>query len=118
MQLGNPEQIFPVFAGVWVVLGLFSAGFLFLSKNAQLKRKLWPPFLILTGVLFVGFIWAMGAIPWQGMLVAVPLVALITYLNLRAVQFCDSCGSTVMSQNPFPLPAFCSKCGSKLSRDA
>jgi hypothetical protein len=118
VQVGNAEQVFPVFAGVWLALGLVSAGFLFLSKNVRLKRRLWPPFLVLTGVLFVGFTWAMGAVPGQGMLVVVPLVALIIYLNLRAVQFCDSCGVTVLSQNPFSRPAFCSKCGARLSRDA
>lgn len=51
MQFGNAEQIFPVFFGAWIVLGLFSIGFFFLNKNAQLKRKVWPPFVIATGIL-------------------------------------------------------------------
>ena len=84
MPQGNPDQIFPVFFGVWVVLGLFSAGFFFLNKNAPLKRKVWPPFVVVAGVLFIGFAMAMG-FPSQMLFVMVPVVALITYLNLRAV---------------------------------
>jgi len=115
VPLGNADQVFPIFFGVWVVLGLFSAGFFFLSKNASLKRKVWAPFSIFTGLLFVGFIWAMG-FPAQVLYVAVPAVALITFLNLRAVRFCGSCGATLMSQNPLSRPAFCSKCGAKLEQ--
>ena len=54
MPLGNRDQVIPVFFAIWVALGLFSAGFFFLNKNAQLKRKVWPPFVVTTGVLFVG----------------------------------------------------------------
>lgn len=113
MPQGNPEQIFPIFFGVWVVLGLFSAGFFFLNKNSALKRKVWPPFVIVTGLLFIGFTLAMG-IPSDALYIMLPAVVLITVLNLKAVQFCDSCGATIMSQNPLAKPEFCSKCGSKL----
>lgn len=110
VQLGNSEQVFPVFFGVWVLLGLFSASFFFLSKNAHLKRKVWPPFIVITGILFAGFVWAMG------FLIVIPAVALITFLNLRAVQFCNSCGATIMTQNPLSKPMFCSKCGAGLKQ--
>jgi len=112
---GSPGQVFPVFIGVWVVLGLFSAGFFFLGKNAKLKRKVWPPFVVATAVLFVGFTWATD-LPADALFIVVPVVALITILNLRAVQFCNSCGATVMSQNFFSKPAFCSKCGAGLKQ--
>ena len=115
MPHGDVDQIFPVFFGVWVVLGLFSAGFFFLNRNASLKRKLWLPLIIATGVLFLGFMWAMG-FPQEAFFLAVPAVALITLLNLRTVRFCNSCGATLMSQNPFAKPAFCSKCGAKLEQ--
>jgi len=109
----NPAQVFPVFIGVWVVLGVFSAAFFFLSKNAPLKPRVWPPFIVIVGLLFAGFTVAMGA-PSQALLIMAPAVVLITYLNLRAVQFCNLCAATIMSQNPFAKPAFCSKCGAKL----
>jgi hypothetical protein len=115
VHAGSPNEIFPIFFGVWVVLGLFSAGFFFLNKNAALKRKVWPPFVIATGVLFVGFTMVMG-FPSSMLFVVVPAVALITFLNLRAVQFCNSCGATIMSQNPLSKPSFCSKCGAALGQ--
>jgi hypothetical protein len=115
VQLGNPDQVFPVFFGLWAVLGVFSAGFFFLSRNAQLKRKVWRPFVVITSVLFVAFVWAMG-VPSQFMVIAIPAVALITFLNLHTVQFCNSCGATIMSQNPLSKPAFCSKCGAPLKQ--
>jgi len=56
----SPDEIFPIFFGTWVVLGIISFAIFFLGKNAQLKRKLWPPFVIGTGVLFIAFSYAMG----------------------------------------------------------
>jgi hypothetical protein len=111
----SPSQVFPIFFGIWIVLGLFSAAFFFLGKNAKLKRKVWPPFTIATAILFVGFAWAMG-FPSQVFLFMIPFVGLITFLNLRSVKFCDACGKTIMNQNPISPPQFCSKCGARLER--
>lgn len=108
-----PEEIFPIFVGVWVVLGIISALVFFVGKNVKLKRKLWPPFVIGTGVLFVAFSYAMMPSE-QSLMLIVPAVALITFLNLRSTRFCDSCGRTVINQNFFVKPDFCSKCGYKL----
>ena len=113
IQFGSAEQVAPVFIVVWIVLGLFSAGFFLLNKNAQLKRKVLPPFVVGTGILFAGFMLATGA-PWEVMLIFGPAIALITFLNLRSITFCNSCGATLMNQNPFSKPAFCSKCGASL----
>jgi hypothetical protein len=115
MPQDDTNQIFPIFFGVWIVLGLVSGGFFIVSKNAPLKRKVWPPFTIATGLLFIGFSLAMG-LPAQMLYVVVPGVALVTVLNLRAAQFCNSCGATIMSGNLASKPAFCSKCGAKLDR--
>jgi len=112
---GGAESLFPVFIGLWAALGLFSAGFFFLNRNASLKRKVWPPFVAAVALLFAGFAWALG-VPEQLFYFLVPATVLITVLNLRAVQFCDACGSTVMNQNPFMKPEFCSKCGAKLGK--
>ncbi|KQV45118.1 hypothetical protein [Massilia sp. Root335] len=80
-----------------------------------MKRKVWPPFLGIVGVLFLGFTWTMG-VPLETFFFAVPAVALITLLNLRTVRFCNSCGATLRSQNAFSKPAYCSKCGAKLEQ--
>jgi hypothetical protein len=114
--MGQPaERIFPIFFGVWVVLGIFSSAFFFLNKNAVLKRKVHPPFVIGVGVLFLTFGWLMG-IPDQPFFfcVMVPAVVVITFLNIRNTRFCNSCGRTVFTQNPFAPPKFCSKCGAGL----
>ena len=118
MPSGDAEQVFqvfPVFVGVWVMLGLFSFGFFDLNKNARLKRRFWPPFVIAVGILFVGFGLAMG-IPSRLLPIVVTAVLGITLLNLRSVKFCDSCGATIMDQNPFSRARYCSKCGAGLAQ--
>jgi hypothetical protein len=107
------ERVFPVFIGVWAVLGIFSAGFFLLNNNATLKRKVWPPFVIGVGVLFLGFVALMG-FPLEMLFIMAPAVVLITFLNLRSVKFCNACGKTLMSQNPLTPPKYCSRCGASL----
>jgi hypothetical protein len=99
-----------IFVVVWIVLGLLSAGIFFFNRDAKLKRRLWGPFVILAGVLFTGFTWLMGA----PILFVGPAVLAITLLNLRSVKFCDACGRTIHSPNPFSPASFCSKCGAEL----
>lgn len=109
----SPDEIFPIFFGTWVVLGIISFAIFFLGKNAQLKRKLWPPFVIGIGVLFIGFTYAMG-FGGEALYITVPAVILISVLNLRSTKFCDACGKTIINQNFLVKPEFCSKCGEKL----
>jgi hypothetical protein len=52
--------------------------------------------------------------PLEAFYVLAPAVALITFLNLRSVKFCNTCGKTLINQIPFTAPKFCSKCGAKL----
>lgn len=112
MSPNNVEQFLPIVAGIFVVLGLGNA-FFFASKNAHLKRKAWPPFLIATAVVFFGGAWAAGA-PAEALLFLVPLLSVSTFLGLRSTRFCDACGKTTMSQTPFSPPTICNKCGSTL----
>ena len=113
MQPGQPDDIFLIFFATWVVLGVLSFAFFTFNRNAALKRKVWTPFVVATALIFVGFIWLVGA-PSQVLYVAGPAVALITMLNIRTTRFCDSCGRTIFAQNPFSRPEFCHKCGAKL----
>jgi hypothetical protein len=111
MDAGSQSEQFTVFFILWLALGMGSAAFFFLSKNAALKRRVWPPFIIVTGLIFGGFVWATSPhVPWFFYLAIVA----ITLLNLRAVRFCDACGKTNQSSNPFSSVKFCSKCGAKL----
>lgn len=115
MANGNVSPLVPVFFGVWGVLGVGSVGFFRLNKNARLKRKVWPPFILATSILFIAFAWAISPRA-EVLYVLIPASALIALLNLRAVQFCDSCGATLRSSNPFRKTAFCSKCGASLPK--
>jgi len=109
----NPDEIFPIFFGTWVTLGIISFVIFFLGKDVQLKRKLWKPFVIGTGALFIGFAYLMG-FGGEVFFIMVPAVILTTFLNIRATKFCDSCGKITINQNFLVKPEFCSKCGDKL----
>ena len=113
MNSWEAPSIFATFFVVWVVMGIGSFAFFQISKNASLKRRLWPCVAIGAGVLFIAFVWVMG-FKGQAVFFVVPFVALITVLNLRAMKFCDSCGKTIHVQPPFSAVNFCPKCGSKL----
>lgn len=109
----TPEEISPIFISVWIVLMIISFVIFFLGKDAQLKRKLFKPFVIGAGILFLGFVYSMG-VELKVFYFMVPLVILISYLNIRFTKFCNSCGKIVINQM-FLIPTkFCSKCGEKL----
>ena len=109
------ERVFPIFIGVWIVLGIGSTAFFFLNNNAALKRKVHPPFVIGVGILFLAFVVLMGmARDAFFYCIFVPGIVLITLMNLRNTKFCDTCGKTLINQNPFVRPRFCSKCGASL----
>lgn len=107
------QLVFPIFIGVWILLGAGSTAFFLLNHNAVLKRKVLPPFVIGTSIVFLGFIALMG-FPSNVLLVMGPVVAVIAFLNLRATKFCDACGKTLMNQNPFSPAKYCSRCGADL----
>lgn len=109
------ERVFPIFMGVWIVLGIFSTAFFFLNNDAALKRKVHPPFVIGVSILFLGFVVLMGT-PRNVFFycIFVPAIVLITFMNLRNTKFCNTCGKTLINQNPFVRPRFCSKCGASL----
>lgn len=109
----SPDEIFPIFFGTWGVLGIASFVIFFLGKNAQLKRKLWPPFVIGTSALFIGFTYAMD-VGGQALYITAPVIILITVFNLRSTKFCNGCGKTIINQNFLVKPEFCTKCGEKL----
>jgi len=111
--IGNPDRVFPIFFGVWVILGAASFYLFYISKDVERKKRLFKPFLAVTGVLFLGFIWAMGFPPFI-LAIAAPMTVLIMYLNSRMIRFCDQCGGTTMQQMPFSPPKHCTHCGARL----
>ena len=109
-----------LFFGTWIVLGIVSFVVFFLGKDTALKRKWFPRFIVLAGVLFVIFsttIMVLGSQSWWSLgilLVVVPAVAVISYLNIKMTKFCDKCGATLINSNWFSPMRFCSKCGAVL----
>ena len=123
----NPETIavldrivFACFIGTWIILGIVGVFLFYLSKNVAFKRKWFPRYVILVGILFVSFVTAITALSssshevWRMLAFMLPVIMLITYMNVKLTKFCDKCGSTLFPQNWFAPLRFCPKCGAEL----
>jgi hypothetical protein len=109
------DAIFPVFFVVWALLGIGGAIFFYGGENPGLKRKLYPYYIVLISIVFVGFTWYIeGHVP---PFLAVMVVA-IAFINLRATRFCNSCGRMAISRNLFTAPKYCQGCGARLDDTA
>ncbi len=102
-----------LFIILWIALGVTGFLLFFVSKNVELKKRYYRWYAIGAGTLFAFFI-IMAGMPIMGLLIFLPFVALITYLNLRGIKFCSSCGRTIMNQAWFSKVNYCSSCGAKL----
>jgi len=86
------------FVVTWIFLGVTGVIFFRINKDVAFKRKWFPRFNILLGVLFLifsntGMVLASRSLASLRMLVIeVPFVALIAYFNIRFTKFCDRCG--------------------------
>jgi hypothetical protein len=110
----GPPLEFVVFMVFWTLLGLTSFLFFQFNRNAALKRRIWPPFIIIIGVIFASFVWYTSGGRPEVLVFMLPAVALISLLNIRLTRFCQSCGRTIRAQ-PFSSPgSFCKYCGAKL----
>ncbi|MBA8886699.1 hypothetical protein FHW12_000890 [Dokdonella fugitiva] len=87
---------YPWFVATWCAMSLGGLAFFAFNRDAALKRRLFLPILLFSNVTLLAFMLLTGA-PGEFLLVAVPMLALITVLNLRAVRFCDGCGRTLHS---------------------
>ena len=94
---------------LWIFLGLVGLWLFYINKDVRLKNRLFPWFVIVPGVLFSVFAYSRFRQP-RILLFILPAVALISYLNLRSIRFCEACGAMV--HNTFlARPSFCPKCG-------
>jgi len=107
----NPP--FPMYFGLWFLVSIGSAAFFRYNRNAALKRRVWPAFLVVASLVFVGIVWFVGR-RVEVLAFVVPAVALLTLANLRMVRFCGACGDTVRSASPWRRAVYCPRCGSKL----
>ena len=109
----SSDQTYTIFFAVWVILVGVSVYFFVISTDVERKRKNFKPFLTFSGLLFLGFLWTQD-LPAAILAMAVAMVLLIIFLNIRMIRFCDSCGKTVFNRLSFSTPRFCSHCGEKL----
>lgn len=90
-------SILPDLIGIVLfVIGVSVMLLLQISNNAPLKRKLFRWSLTLMTPLAIAFFWAANA-PLPMILIMIPGIALIIFMNLRMIKFCDSCGKTLKS---------------------
>jgi hypothetical protein len=112
----EPERflrIFPIFIRTWVVLIGSATAFFYFSKNVALKRRVWSAFVVIVGVLFVGFIVIMGS-PLPFLLLGATAVILTIIINLKSTGFCDACGKQSRGKSSFSPPEVCAKCGAEM----
>ena len=111
MMKPHPE-IVPLFIATWIVLGIAGLWLMFIDKNVPRKKRLLPAFIIGTGGAFVVFVFLITG-DLHVLAFVLPAAVLISFLNLRMIRICSSCGRTIPSGMWFTKAEYCSKCGAK-----
>jgi hypothetical protein len=110
------NDLFLIFAAVWVAVGL---GLWFFSRRApRQRRKRWHLLLIgSAALLFICFCYGLSQ-RIEVLYMAVPVVVLISVFNHRLTRVCPRCGFDVPRAGLFSRTTFCPRCGGKLDDDA
>ena len=103
----------PLLIVAYGALGLAGSLFFWRGRDAALKRRLWPAYILAAFALFVLILYAQMASPPPVFLGAVVVIML---LNLWSMKFCDACGAMVPRRNPLAAPKVCPRCGAALDR--
>ena len=107
----DAQTITRIFTGIWIALGIGSIAFA-MTAPARLRIKMQPVLTVIIGAAFLSFLYLTSGNKGVGF--AVLPVLLITYLNIKTVKICPKCGTTNRNPYMFPVPDYCSKCGSRL----
>ena len=108
--------IMPFFMVAWIALGIASWVWIRTRPSADEKRLWHRRIAIASGVLF-GLFLTFTILAWRqpfALLIFLPFLVLIIFLNLRFTFFCDACGKMSHSQQWFSFTYHCPKCGHKL----
>jgi len=102
-----------LFIGAWIALCIVGWWVTYLDKNIPRKKRLIPIFIVGSGVIFAIFTLLITG-DLHTMVLVIPAVALIIFLNLRQIKVCPTCGRTIHSGMWFSKAEYCSKCGGRL----
>ena len=109
-----PPVLFWIFMVMWACLGTAAWWFFSRGNDVALKRRVMRWGHVVTGVVFVGFVFALTRDAWL-FLMAIPATVLVALLNITLTKFCPSCGATLYNHNWFVRMRFCSRCGAELT---
>ncbi len=109
----RPEKVFVAFAIFWIALGV--AGFLFFhfNRNAALKRKVFPIFVLTAAIVFGSFVQYTSAGRTQILYLAIPMILVVSLLTIRKTGFCGKCGRTIYQRPIFSGSPPCPHCGAE-----
>jgi hypothetical protein len=109
-----PHQTsFVIFVGAAVLLGLAGLGLVHARGKAAFTGRHLPWYAGFEGIVLLGLGAALG-LPAVLLAVMVPLLTLVTYLQLRRLHYCDACRRAVPRLRPLSEPEFCVRCGRSL----
>lgn len=117
------QFLFIAFILVFIPLGLLGAYFFHFNRDAAFKKKWFPPYVILVGVVFGSYVAATTLISakagqgWFPLFIFMPGIAAISYLNIKLTHFCTSCGKTHLHQSLFSKAKNCPYCGGKFNKE-
>ncbi|MBB4634249.1 zinc ribbon domain-containing protein [Longimicrobium terrae] len=106
----SDESQFLTFAVVWLALGIGSTLYVRSRPTTPEKRRAHRIMAVGAGVAFGAL--TTWLFPSSASLM-LPVVVVITVLNLRNTRFCDHCGKMV-HMRPFERMDFCTRCGAPL----
>ena len=108
------------FFGTWAMLGIGGFFAFYMQKDVTFKRKWFPRFVFFVAALFALFATTFVVLQRRSLaalgivVLVVPMVSVIAYLNIKFTKFCSQCGATLVDNNWFSRMKFCSRCGAEL----
>jgi hypothetical protein len=109
MKYPDPQVVIASWLAIMIlIVGVFL--FNVLSKDAELKRKIWRWYMVVGGLVSGWWFYLLGG--GVGLLFVIVLVPLTALLNWHTTRFCDARGKTLMNQ--FSRAKFCPRCGADL----
>ena len=105
---------------IWIALGIAGWVLFHRGNDAAFKRKWFPRYTMFAGILFGVFVMLIttsdpnNTAPPGILVLLVPVIGLICYINFRMIKFCGKCGRMIHTTNMFSPPKFCSQCGAPI----